>query len=382
MSKTTKWIIGIVIAVIVIWGGYVIYKSVQKPVSTGPIKIGFIAPLSGDGESFGSTEKNATIMAIDEINKAGGIDDRLLEVVYEDGKCNGKDATSAIQKLINIDKIKIVLGGTCSAETLAMAPIAEANKVLLFSSFSSNPAVTNAGDYIFRNCPSDTDVAKVDADLISKLFKKVAILSENTDYSQGVRSVMKQIFQDKNISVVADEIFNGGTTDFRTTLMKIKNNANAEVLYVNPGTSAKTGGIIVKQARELGINIPIHGNFSLGTPDALQTGGKFMNGVIISDTATLTDKQQTLLAKYKELFKNSPANDLEVIAAYDRVYIIRDAIRAVGDNPTKIKNYLYQLNNFSGILGDYHFDQNGDIVGWGFFTNVIIQDGKKLPYTK
>lgn len=378
-----KIIIGIVVIILAIIGISYFNKNSKQTSVKEPIKIGFVGVLSGDAASYGETEKNATELALEEINSNGGINGRAVNVVYEDGKCNGKDATGAAQKLIDIDKVKIILGGTCSAETLAMAPITEKNKILLFSSFSSNPEITNSGDYVFRNSPSDIDVAKLDVETISKLFKKIAIISENTDYSQGVRTVMKSIFEKGTITIVADEVYSGSTSDFRTILTKIKN-ANPEVLYVNPGASAKSGGIIVKQARELGFAMPIHGNFSLGTQDSLNAGGKFMDGVVISDGSKLSDKGDILLIKYKNKFGKMPAVDLLMSAAYDRVYLIKDAISKNGYDTDGIRDYLYALKNYNGILGNYSFDKNGDIVGIGEglgFSNYIIKDGKKSPYT-
>lgn len=212
-----KIITGVIVIILIIVGVSYFGKNSKQSAVKEPIKIGFVGPLSGEGASFGETEKNATELALQDIN--ADPKSPKFEVVYEDGKCNGKDATSAIQKLISIDNVKIILGGTCSSETLAMAPIAEQNKVLMLSAFSSNPAITNAGDYIFRNSPKDTDVAYLDADTIAKLYKKVALISENTDYSQGVREVMKKVFTEKGIIVVADELYsNTGSqiVDFRS----------------------------------------------------------------------------------------------------------------------------------------------------------------------
>ncbi|HEY4524485.1 MAG TPA: ABC transporter substrate-binding protein, partial [Candidatus Paceibacterota bacterium] len=338
-----KYIVAVIVIALVIWG-FVFWSGNQTtPTTAEPIKIGFIGPLTGDGAPYGETEKNAILLALEDL--ASKPDAQKLEMIYEDGKCSGKDATSAIQKLISIDKVKIVLGGVCSAETLAAAPIAEQNQVLMFSAFSSHPDISKAGNYIFRNSPKDTDVAHLDASTIAQKYKKVAMVSENTDYSIGVREIMKNLFSEKEISIVADELYSGGSapvTDFRSILTKIKS-SQPEVLYVNPGTSAKVGGLIVKQARELGITVPIHGNFSLGTADALATGGEYMNGVVISDSSGLADTGKDLIARYKIKFAKDPANEFEMGASYDRITILTEAIKKVGYDTDKIRNYLYNL---------------------------------------
>ncbi len=376
MNKTSKWIVGIIIVIIVVWGGYSLFNN--EPASTEPIKIGFIGPLSGEAANYGESEKNIISLAIDDINQAGGINGRPIEMVYEDSRATGKDATSATQKLITIEKVKVILGGVLSTETLAAAPIAEQNKVILFSGFSSNPAITNAGDYIFRVSPSDVELAKLDADVIAKKYKRVAIISENTDYTIGVRDVMKGIFNDSGVSIVFDEVYNSSVSDFRTVLTKIKS-TDAEVIYANLGTSPKAGGIIVRQARELGIQIPIHGNFSLGVSEALEAGGQFMNGVVISDSIESPQKLKDLLKRYEDTFGSKAAHDFLAGAAWDRINIIRDALVKVGYDSDKIRDYIYGMKNYNGMLGSYYFDKNGDVVGT-FFANFVLQDGEKIPY--
>lgn len=372
--KKIIWVVIVVVAIIL-----VIVFSGRKVSETGPIKIGFIAPMSGETASFGETERNAVQMAVDEINKQGGIDHRILEVVYEDGKCNGKDATSAIQKLINIDKVGIILGGACSSETLAIAPIAEQSKIVLFSAFSSNPEITNSGNYVFRNAPSDSDVAKLDAQYIAGKYSKVALISENTDYAQGVVKIMRNVFASTSVSIVSDESFGGGSTavtDFRPLLTKILN-TKPEVIYVNP-TSPKSGGLIIKQARELGFKGSINGNFSIISPDSLAVAGQYAEGVTISDSTGLSEKGNSVLTKYKQMFKSEPSNEYELGASYDRVYILAQAISAVGTDNDKIVSYLYDMKPFEGAVGTYQFDKNGDVVGVGF-GNYLFKDGKKVP---
>ncbi|MEK7185690.1 MAG: ABC transporter substrate-binding protein, partial [Patescibacteria group bacterium] len=185
MNNTVKLIGGIIVLVLIVWGITAFTNPSGAPVSeTGPIKIGFIGPLSGDAAVYGETEKNAVEIALEEINQSGELK-RRLEVIYEDGKCSGKDAVTAAQKMINIDKVSIIFGGVCSSETLGLAPVVESNKVVLFSAFSSSPLISQSGDYVFRKSPSDSDFGKADAELIaSQGIKRVAMISENSDYSQ------------------------------------------------------------------------------------------------------------------------------------------------------------------------------------------------------
>jgi branched-chain amino acid transport system substrate-binding protein len=379
MNKT---LVAVIVIVLLLIGGWAIYQNQNPaPASGEPIKIGYIGPLSGDAAVYGETEKNIIGYAIDDINKNGGISGQPLEIIYEDGKCNGKDATTAAQKLISVDHVQIILGGVCSSETLAAAPIAEKGKVILLSGFSSSPDIAKAGEYIFRNAPSDADVAKLDAETIAAKYKKVAILSENADYSLGIKNVMKEVFSSKDVQVVADENYTGATSDFRSILTKIKS-VNPDVLYVNPGSSPKDGGLIAKQARELGIAAPIHGNFLLGTLDALAAGGDALEGVVISDSIELNADTKNLKTIYKEKFGTDPAHDLMMGTAYDRAYIIKMALDKVGNDATKIKDYLNNMGEYKGVIGSYTFDDNGDLLGQAsLFTEVVIKNGQKVPYT-
>jgi branched-chain amino acid transport system substrate-binding protein len=274
------------------------------------------------------------------------------------------------------------LGGACSSETLAIAPIAEDAHVIVLSSFSSNPQISTAGDYIFRNAPSDADVAKTDATYIASHFKNAGLISENTDYTQGVRSVMKEVLAKANVPVVADELFGGpgiAVDDFRTVLQGVKAK-NPEVIYINAQTG-KTGARILKQMRDLGIRIPVTSNLNLGGADAIAIAGSYTDGIVISDSTKLSDKGQSLLKKYKDTYNSDPINQFEMAASYDRAYIIAQAIKAVGTDATKIKDYLYSMKEYTGAVGTYHFDENGDVVGVGF-ANFVIKDGKEIPVIK
>lgn len=170
--------------------------STTKPATGEAIKIGAILPLTGDGAAYGVPLQKVAQIAIDKVNKEGGIDGKKLEFIWEDGKCNGKDAASAVQKLINVDKVKIIYGGFCSSETLGIAPIAEQAHVVVLSPGSSSPDITNAGDYIFRNYPSDSSQGAILAEVAKGLgLKKIGMLTEQQDYTVGIQKAFKAAFE-------------------------------------------------------------------------------------------------------------------------------------------------------------------------------------------
>jgi branched-chain amino acid transport system substrate-binding protein len=378
MSKTTQIILWIVIAIIVIGGiWYGVSKKPTNPTARGPIKIGFVGPLTGDAASYGIPIKNAITLAVEEINNAGGVNGRKIEMIYEDGKCTGKDAVNAAQKLINIDKVNIILGGMCSGELLSIAPITEPAKVLLLSPAASSPDITHAGDFIFRNNPSDADGGKALAKLIREKYTKAAIISENTDYAQALARVFVENFRSLGGEVVAQENFDPGIKDFRTILTKIKA-SNPQVLLINPQTEI-AGGLIVKQAREMGITLPFYGTIALAGTKAIETAGKYAEGMLVVDAPGLSEsnpKAVKFLADYKAKYGTTTL-EFYLGAAYDAVYILADGISKYGTDTEKLKNYLYSLKNYNGVIGTYGFDENGDLIGIEY-TVKQIKNGKAV----
>ena len=151
MNKILTWII----VLIVIVAGFFVLSKKSVPTSTGPFKVGVILPLTGDAASYGEVMRNIYQLAIKEVNDAGGVNGNKIELIIEDGKCDGTGGASAAQKLVNVDKVKVILGGFCSSESLAAVPIVESAKVALFSSGSSNPGLTGKSRVICRNFTAD-----------------------------------------------------------------------------------------------------------------------------------------------------------------------------------------------------------------------------------
>jgi len=342
--------------------------------SNDTIKIGALTALSGDYAAYGLNEKNSIELALFEINANGGILKKKVEVIYEDSKCNGAEATIATQKLVEVDEVKIILGGSCSSETLAAAPITEKNKVILFSSFSSSPKVTTAGDFVFRNSPSDADSGKGSAQMIyDSGAKTVAILAESTDFAEGVKAVLKESLSQLGVKVVADEIYSSDSKDYRSQLTKIKS-AHPDAIFFDAQTGI-SGGLAVKQAKELGIDANYFGHFVFSSPDAFANGGEALNGMFFVDAPGLSEsnpKSILFMQKYLEKYPK-PASDYQAGARYDSVFIIKNAIESCKMVNTEcIRDYLYNLPQYSGTIGTYHFDSNGDEIGVGFAVKQIV----------
>lgn len=357
MDKKVIW--GIVVVVIVVIGGWFLLKG--APAQGNTIKIGFIGPLTGDAAVYGVPVQNGVMLAVNEINKNGGIDGKQIQMIYEDGKCTGQDAASAAQKLVNIDQVKYIVGGVCSAEAFGFEPITSAAQVFAIMPGASAPKLAGLSPYLMRNNPNDNITGAAIADYMAKQYKNPAVISEKTDYAQGIKTVFLAQAQKDGLNVVSTQDYDTGTTDFRSLLASVKA-ANPDVIWINAQTSANLI-LIGTQARQLGIKAPF-----MTAPfndQSIIAAGAAMNGLVTATPPGLASagKGAAFTAAYTTAYGAAPQYAFYAGAAYDDVYLIAQAITAVGDDTTKVEQYLHSLPSYTGTIGTYSFDQNGDVVG-------------------
>jgi branched-chain amino acid transport system substrate-binding protein len=352
--------IGLVILAIALL--LIVFAVSQKQREPEKIRIGIIAPLSGDSAKYGADIKRGYDLAVKEINQDGGIKGRKIELIYEDDEGKPEKAVAAAQKLIQHDKVIAILGPLWSSPTLAVAPIAEKNKVVLLSSGASSPKITNAGDYIFRNEISDAYGAAETATLFFKTgFKKIAILYINNDFGIGFRDVVKQIYQELGGEVTATEAFEQDEKDFRTQLLKIKESNPGAVLIV----SYKEAILILRQMRELEIKKQVLSTALFEDPEIIEKVGDLSEGVLYTYYGTFDPKRgdvkvQEFMNNFKEKYGVNPEYYAPI--GYDAVKILAHAIEKGGFTSEQIKNALYQVKDFPGLSGTTSFDENGDVI--------------------
>ena len=328
-------------------------------------RIGVMESLTGTGETYGTVAYRAKIMAMDEINAAGGVNGRRLELVVEDSKCSAQDAISAYTKLTDVDGVKIILGTSCSGAMLGVAPLAEADGVVLFSGLASNPDIADAGDYIFRTQISDIEVGIRTGNVLwADGIRTLATITEETDYAEGVRRTSVAQFEQNGGRVIAEERFASDTTDFRSQLTKLFN-ASPDALHVAP-QSEFAAGTIVKQARELGYQGPIYGETitvgrtALDIADDAATGLKAITATADPDN----EKAQEVLTSFRERYDYLTL-PWHLGSAYDTVYIAAECLEQTNDDQDAdgFRDCLYDIT-WSGALGDnYSFDADGEVVG-------------------
>lgn len=334
--------------------------------SNTPIKIGWVGPLTGDASSLGNDALKGAQLAVDEVNASGGVNGAPIQLVVEDGKCNSKDAALAGNKLINVDKVT-VMETLCSGETVAIAPMAEQNKVVIVSNCSSAPGVTTAGDYIFRTFPSDIYQGKFAADYVyNKLGKHtVATMAILTDYGTGIQNSFETNFKQLGGRIVASEQFTQEARDLRTQLTKIKN-SGAGLLYFAGYT--ETALAALKQAKELGLGLPIF------SPDALDDSkvhaSGLAEGLMYTVPAFKTDTgwNAKLVTRGGNMSSCTPRS-------YDNIKLLADVMGRVGTDATAVKDALYQVKDFPGVGGPISFDSNGDPTTATYDVKVV-KNGK------
>ncbi len=370
-----KKIGAIVIILIILAVGYSLLRGGDPTGDDdGVITIGFIGPLTGDAVSYGEPISNSVRMAVDVVNEAGGVNGRMIEVVYEDGRCTSEDALNAAQKLVNIDGVKMIIGGVCSGETFALLPVAEEAGVVVISPSSTSPDLTGISPYFFRNAPSDDEGGRRLAQLATKDYTKIALISEETDYAQGFARVFRESVFLNDGEVVADENFAPETSDFRSILTKIKA-AAPEAIFVNPQTEI-AGGTIVKQARELGITASLFGSNVTGGARSAEIAGDHTEGLVFVDAPGLSPdnpKAVAFLDGYRTRYGGEPGIEFYAGSAHDIVSIFAQAIEMAGsaDDTEVLRDYISTMGNFNGVVGSYRFRPDGDPEGIEFIVKRI-----------
>ncbi|MGX1983001.1 amino acid/amide ABC transporter substrate-binding protein (HAAT family) [Thermolongibacillus altinsuensis] len=332
------------------------------------IKIGANLELSGGVASYGQSIAEGLELAIEEINKEG-INGKKIELVKVDNKSDAAEATSGAIKLISQDKVVAIIGAATSTNTLAQVQVAQDNKIPLITPTGTNPTVTNkdgkVNDFVFRTCFIDpfqgTVAAKFAIDDL-KVKNAAILIDSSSDYSKGLASSFKKAFEENGGKIVAEEAYVAKDTDFRATLTRIKS-ANPEFLFL-PGYYEEVG-LIVKQARELGIKVPIMGGDGWDSPTLVEIAGpEALNNTFITNHYSSGDpdpKIQDFVKAFKAKYNKSP--DAFNALGYDTAYFLADAIKRAGDaNPVKIKEALAQTKDLSLVSGTLTLDENHDPI--------------------
>lgn len=337
----------------------------QGGASGDAFTLGLICPLSGSSAVSGQILKNATEMAVNEINAAGGIDGSI-QIVLAEVDDEGVPATSvtAMQKLVEQDKVNAVIGAQASSCTLANMEITKAAKIPQITPASSNVAVTQSENpYIFQMTATDElhmrNIMKFMAE--EKGAKTFAILYESSDFGTGGYKIADNVRADYGLEMVANEVYNAGDTDFSVVLGKMQQ-ANPD-FFIFWGYHTEVA-MICKQMQQYGISCPVIGQ-GYNSPELTNLGGAAVEGIMIDtafDAANPDEKVQEFDKKYTELY--GEGYDQNAPQSYDAVYVIKDAVeRCIADgkdykNGEVLNEYIHSTA-WDGVTGVTTFDENG-----------------------
>jgi len=332
--------------------------------NTGPIVVGYYGDLSGRTSNFGQSTKEGALMAADEINKAGGINGRQLQVLAEDDEGRPEKAATVVTKLIDQDKVVALIGEVASGNTLAAAPKAQAAKVPMISPSSTNPAVTQVGDYIFRVCFIDPFQGEVMAKFAANTLKakKAAIMLDfNSPYSRGLTEFFEASFTKLGGQIVNKQSYTQGDRDYKGQLTAIRS-GSPDVIYV-PGYYGEVG-VIAKQAQQLGIKAPLLGGDGWDATQLWELGGDALNGDFISNHYSIDDPApaiQKFVTEYQARYSKKP--DALAALGYDAMQVLADGLRKAGTTEgPKLRDAIAQTKGFPGVTGAITLDAQRNAV--------------------
>ena len=346
--------------------------------ATGPIIIGEVGSMTGSEATFGLSSDKGIRLAVDEVNAAGGIKGRQIALRVLDDEGKPEQAATATTKLIASDHATAILGEVASSRSKFMAPKAQAAKVPMITPSSTNPEVTEIGDYIFRACFIDPFQGYVMAKFTRETLKlsKVAILRDvRNTYSVGLANVYRDNFKKMGGTILADESFSAGDVDFRAQLTKIKQ-VSPEAIFV-PGYYTDVG-LIARQAKDSGISAPLLGGDGWDSEKLWEIGGEALIGSYFSNHYSVDDPSpriQQYVAKFKKAYGGIP--DSLSAQAYDAAGMLFDAMKRAPDlSGPSIRDALAATKGYKGVTGDITLDAKRNPVK----PAVVLKIGKGGKY--
>lgn len=357
-----------------------LFSFACQPGGTGgdKVRIGVFMSLTGDTANFGISSVNGIKMAAEEVNAAGGINGKQIELLVQDDRSDASEAATIVTKFVTQDQVHAILGEVASSRSIAAAPIAQNAKIPMLTPSSTNPEVTRKGNYIFRSCFIDPVQGAAIAQFAAKTLnaKRGALMVDRKqDYSTGLEKVINEVFTKLGGQIVVTQSYASGDQDFNAQITDIKG-ANPDVIFV-PGYYGDVG-LFAKQARDKGVTVPLVGGDGWDSPSLYQIGGSALHGSYFSNHYSPDDIDpivQKFVSDYKGKYGSVP--DALAATAYDAARIMFDAIkRANSLDGAAIRDALAATKDFPGVTGKVTFNENRDAVKP--IVMVKIENGGKF----
>ena len=323
------------------------------------IKVGEIASLTGKEAAFGQSSHKGTLLAIEELNRAGGALGRPFELVFDDNQSKAGESATIAKKLISRDKVVALLGEVASSRSLEMAPIAQAAHIPMISPSSTNPKVTEIGSYISRVCFIDPFQGVVMAKFAKDTLhvRRVALLtSVSSAYSVGLAKYFKERFLADGGTVAIEQKFSEGDKDFKAQLTAIRA-AGVEGIFV-PGYYTEAA-LVCKQAKDLGLELPIFGGDGWEAPQLIEIGGSAVEGAYYSTHYSPENKTPVVVEfvkKFQERW-NGETPDAMAALGYDSAMVLADAIKRAGSTDSvRLRDAIAATRDYPGVTGSTTID--------------------------
>ncbi|MBF0519286.1 MAG: ABC transporter substrate-binding protein [Nitrospirae bacterium] len=346
----------------------------EQPNSQQSIKIGIIAALSGPAAGYGNSIVNGFTLAASEINKAGALN---IELIIEDSAGKQEQALSVVKKLINSDKVTAILGPTLSTEMRLVGPEANNSGIPILATSNTASGITDIGQFVFRDSmPESIAIPFAIKKAIEKYhIKNVAMFYGDDDvFTKSAFDTMKSTAEALGLNITTIEKFQKGQTDFKAQLTKIKSTSPDALLC---SALYNEGGVILDQARKIGITVPVIGGNGFNSPKIFEIAGSSSDGLIVAtpwfSESVENPKVLDFISKFEKAYGSKP--DQFAAQAYDGLFIMAHAIKTAGSaDRNKIRDALASVRNFNGVLGKFSFDQNRDVDMEPFV--LIAKDSK------
>src|SRR6267142_1540173 len=342
------------------------------------VRIGVFMSLTGSTANFGISSVNGIKMAADEVNKAGGINGKQVDLLVQDDRSDASEAATIVTKFVTQDQVHAILGEVASSRSIAAAPIAQNAKIPMLTPSSTNPEVTRKGDYIFRSCFIDPVQGAAIAQFGARTLnaKRAGLMVDRkNDYSTGLEKFISQTFTKLGGQMVVTQSYQAGDQDFNAQITSIKG-ANPDVIFV-PGYYGDVA-LFAKQARDKGVTVPLVGGDGWDAKQLYDIGGKALNGSYFTNHYSPYDTDPAVVkfvSDYKTLYGAIP--DALAATAYDAARIMFDAIKRANSLEGKaIRDALAATKDFPGVTGVVTFNADRDAVKP--IVMIKIQDGGKF----
>jgi branched-chain amino acid transport system substrate-binding protein len=325
------------------------------------VTFGAILPLTGDVSNWGHDSSEGIRLAIEAANR--GSTSYEYRVIFEDSKGSGAEAVAAARKLITVDKVSAIIGDNISGPTVAMVPIVNDAKVPLISPSASTPKLTGMSPYFFRVYPSDTAEGSYMAEIAATRLhaKSIGILFINNDFGIGLRDVFSNTFKAKGGTILAALPYNSDETNFRPYIAQMRSQ-HPDAIYL--AGYYQDGGSIMKQAKEMGLSVPILGSTTHEDPRLLTIAGDAAEGFLYPfSTGYDAQSSSQAVLKFNDSFTSKYRKSPGLVAAlgYDCAVLLVTAVEKENPSPESIRSFLAKTHGFEGASGVMDFDANGDV---------------------